>query len=175
MAEANEAELADLLAGLRALGDGLAFNQHLGARVEQLEVGKAVTRLGDDPALHNHLGGVHAIAELAPVELAGALAAASRLRSVLTAGFVPVVGELTARYTAAASGELTATAVLGPEAEVAASAALAAGERPRATVPVKVTDRRGVVVVEAELVVLFLDAGEAQQARTVAAGPADPT
>ena len=171
----NEAEVADLLDGLCALGDGLAFNRHLGARVEELEVGRAVTRLADDPALHNHLGGVHAIAELAPVELAGALAAASRLRAVIAAGFVPVVGELTARYTAPASGELTATAELGPDAEVEASAALAAGERPRATVTVTVTDRRGVVVVEAELVVLFLDAGEAQQARTGAAAPVEHT
>lgn len=165
MTQATDGEVAELLAGLRALGDGLAFNQHLGARVEQLEVGRAVTRLADDPALHNHLGGVHAIAELAPVELAGALAAATRLRAVIARGFVPVVGELTARYTAPARGELTATAMLGPEAEAAASAALAAGQRPRATVAVTVADRDGTVVVEAELVLLFLDAGEAAQAR----------
>jgi acyl-coenzyme A thioesterase PaaI-like protein len=161
---ATDGEMAELLAGLRALGDGLAFNQHLGAHVEALEVGRAVTRLADDPALHNHLGGVHAIAELAPVELAGALAAATRLRAVIAQGFVPVVGELTARYTAPARGELTATAVLGPEAEPAAVAAVEAGQRPRATVAVTVTDRLGVVVVEAELVFLFLDAREAQAA-----------
>ena len=163
---ATDGEVAELLAGLRAMGDGLAFNQHLGAWVEELEIGRAVTRLADDPALHNHLGGVHAIAELAPVELAGALAAATRLRTVLARGFVPVVGELTARYTAPARGELTATAVLGSEAEPAASAALEAGQRPRATVAVTVTDADGVVVVEAELVVLFLDAREAREART---------
>jgi acyl-coenzyme A thioesterase PaaI-like protein len=80
---ATDDEVTELLAGLRALGDGLAFNQHLGASVAELEVGRAVTRLADDPALHNHLGGVHAIAELAPVELAGALAAATRLRAVI--------------------------------------------------------------------------------------------
>jgi hypothetical protein len=75
------------------------------------------------------------------------------------------VGELTARYTAPARGQLTATAMLGPEAESAALAAVEVGQRPRATVAVTVTDRQGVVVVEAELVVLFLDAREAQAAR----------
>lgn len=166
MADPTDAEVAELLGGLRTLGEGLAFNQHLGVRIEQLDIGRAVTRLADDPALHNHLGGVHAIAALAPVELAGALAATTRLRTVLARGFVPVVGELTARYTAPARGELTATAMLGPEVEAAAAAALAAGERPRATVAVSVTDEQGTAVLEAEVVVLFLDAGEAQRAST---------
>ena len=155
----------ELLAGLIALGDGLPFNQHLGARVDTLEVGHAVTRLADDASLHNHLGGVHAIAELAPVELAGALAASTRLWRVLERGYVPVVGEVAARYVAPATGELTATARLGGEAVAPALASIEAGERPRAEVEVTVTDAHGTVVLEARLTFVFLDAARAAQVR----------
>lgn len=149
---------SELLAGLVALGDSLPFNQHLGARVDTLEVGHAVTRLADHARLHNHLGGVHAIAELAPVELAGALAASTRLWQVLERGYVPVLGEVTARYVAPAAGELTATARLGSEAVAPALASVEAGERPRAEVDVAVTDPHGTVVLEAQLTFVFLDA-----------------
>jgi acyl-coenzyme A thioesterase PaaI-like protein len=99
-----------LLAGLATGGTQLPFNRHLGVDVVELTTGRCVTRLRDDAALHNHLAGVHAIAELAPVELAGALAVSSRLRDLLERGFVPVVGGLSVRYTAPAAGELRAHA-----------------------------------------------------------------
>ncbi|MFW5933166.1 MAG: PaaI family thioesterase, partial [Actinomycetota bacterium] len=90
----------DVLDELVALGNDLPFNQHLGARVRSVGDGRATTVLASNEALTNHLGGVHAIAELAPVELAGAMAASSRLRPLVERGFVPVVGSLSVRYTA---------------------------------------------------------------------------
>ncbi|MFU8840711.1 MAG: PaaI family thioesterase [Nitriliruptoraceae bacterium] len=149
---------AGLLAGLRALGDGLAFNRHLGTRVLELEPGWAVTVLDERGELHNHLGGVHAIAELAPVELAGALAVTSRLASLLEQGQVPVVGELSARYLAPGRGRLTATAAVGEEAVAPALAALEDGRKPWVEVEVQVRDADDQAVVEARLTFVFVPA-----------------
>lgn len=148
---------APLFAGLRQLGDGLPFNQHLGVEVVTIEPGRVTTRLPADDRVTNHLGGVHAIAELAPVELAGALAASSRLRSLLERGFVPVVGSLSVRYVAPAEGELTALGIVGDEAVAPAVAAADAGERPRVVADVEVTDSQGTTVVVAELTFVYLD------------------
>lgn len=146
----------DLLAGLAAGGAELPFNRHLGVDVLELRTGRCVTRLRDDAALHNHLAGVHAIAELAPVELAGALAVSSRLRALLERGFVPVVGGLSVRYTAPAAGELQAVAEVGAEVIAPALQAADAGHRPRIDVEVVVTDAAQVVVARAELTFVYL-------------------
>jgi len=146
-----------LLESLRQLGNDLPFNQHLGAEVVSIIPGRVVTRLRADERITNHLGGVHAIAELAPVELAGALAASSRLRSLLERGFVPVVGSLSVTYVAPAAGELTATGIVGEEAIAPAVAAADAGERPRVVADVEVTDRHGTTVAVAELTFVYLD------------------
>ena len=143
--------------GLRQLGNDLPFNQHLGAEVVSIDPGRVVTRLGADDRITNHLGGVHAIAELAPVELAGALAASSRLRAVLERGFVPVVGSLTVKYVAPAHGELTAVGIVGEDAIAPALAAADAGERPRVVANVEVTDGQGTTVAVAELTFVYLD------------------
>jgi acyl-coenzyme A thioesterase PaaI-like protein len=147
----------DLLAGLASGGAALPFNRHLGVEVVELAIGRCVTRLRDDPALHNHLAGVHAIAELAPVELAGALAVSSRLRTLLERGFVPVVGGLSVRYTAPAAGELRASAEVGAEVIDPALAAADAGRKPRIDVEVEVTDAADVVVARAQLTFFYLD------------------
>jgi acyl-coenzyme A thioesterase PaaI-like protein len=136
----------EVLDGLAELGTELAFNRHLGVEVRVAEVGRCVTALPPSPALENHLGGVHAVAELAPVELAGALAASSQLTPLLERGYVPVVGQLTTRYRAPAAGELLATAEVGPDVLGPALAAADAGERPRVQVEVSVTDPAGTVV-----------------------------
>jgi acyl-coenzyme A thioesterase PaaI-like protein len=154
-----------LLDGMATLGTELPFNRHLGVSVVELAPGRAVTRLADDARLHNHLAGVHAIAELAPVELAGALAATGRLRVLLERGYVPVVAGLEVRYVAPARGALTAVASLGEEAVEPAVAALDAGERVRVEVDVEVTDGGGTVVAVATCRFAFLDAGEATAAR----------
>ncbi len=145
------------LAGLRALGDGLAFNRHMGCTVTHLEVGHAETLLAASGELDNHVGGVHAIAELAPVELAGALAATSRLARGVEQGYVPVVGELRARYLAPAHGALRARAHLGPAAVEPALSSLAEGHRPRVEVDVEVVDAGGEVVLEAALTFVFVE------------------
>jgi len=149
-----------VVAGLIEFGDQLPFNQHVGAQVVDVEVGWCVTRLRADDRLANHLGGVHAIAELAPAELAGAVAASTRLRGLLERGFVPVVRDLQVTYPAPASGELTATATVGEEAVAAAEEALAAGHRPRAVAHVEVTDATGTVVASGQLTFVYLDLSE---------------
>lgn len=146
-----------VLAGLATGGAELPFNRHLGVEVVELGTGRCVTRLRDDAALHNHLAGVHAIAELAPVELAGALAVSSRLRALLERGFVPVVGGLSVRYTAPAAGELQAIAQVGEEVIAPALAAADDGRKPRVEVEVVVTDAAEVVVARAELTFFYLD------------------
>jgi hypothetical protein len=118
--------------------------------------GRCRTRLPADERLANHLGGVHAIAELAPVELAGALAASTRLAALLERGYVPVVGALEVRYRAPAHGELFATATVGEEVVAPAMEAADAGERPRVEVTVEVTDAAGHVVTVAELRFVYL-------------------
>lgn len=148
----------DVLDGLVQLGVTLAFNRHLGVEVREATVGRVVTALPASPALENHLGGVHAIAELAPVELAGALAASSRLTPLLARGYVPVVGSLTTRFRAPAHGELLATAVVGPEVLTPALAAADAGERPRTSVEVSVTDAVGTVVNVTQVDFVFVSA-----------------
>jgi acyl-coenzyme A thioesterase PaaI-like protein len=144
-------------AGLVALGEGLVFNRHLGVEVVDLDVGRCRTRLPADERLTNHLGGVHAIAELAPVELAGALAASTRLEPLVARGYVPVVGGLEVRYRAPAHGELVASAAVGPDVVAPALAAADAGERPRVEVTVEVTDEDGTVVATAVLRFVYLE------------------
>ncbi len=150
-----------LLDGLVTLGDDLPFNRHLGVRVRSVEPGRVTTVLPANEALSNHLGGVHAVAELAPVELAGALAASSRLRPLLERGYVPVVGGLTVRYTAPANGELIATGEVAEDAVAPAIAAADAGEKPKAVATVEVQDAAGTTVVVAELTFVYLDLGGA--------------
>ena len=150
----------ELLDSLVRLGEGLPFNRHMGTSVRAVGDGEATTVLAASDALTNHLGGVHAIAELAPVELAGALAASSRLRPLLERGFVPVVGELAVRYVAPADGELLAHARVGPEVLAPALAAADAGDKPRAVVDVEVVDADDATVAEARLTFVYLDLSE---------------
>ncbi|GGI08354.1 PaaI family thioesterase [Egicoccus halophilus] len=146
-----------VLDGLRALGEELPFNRHLGVEVVELTTGCARTRLQADERLANHVGGVHAIAELAPVELAGALAASGRLAPLLGRGYVPVVGGLTVRYVAPARGVLYATADVGEDVVAPALAAADAGERPRVEVEVAVTDAQDTTVASASLTFVYLE------------------
>jgi acyl-coenzyme A thioesterase PaaI-like protein len=152
-------DVAPLLEQLRELGETLPFNQHLGVCVRSLEVGRAETVLPADDRLANHLGGVHAIAELAPVELAGALAASSRLHSLVSAGHVPVVAGITVRYRAPAGGTLVAVAEVGEEVIAPAWEDVEEGRRPRLEVDVEVRDQEEVVVLRAtcEFVYLAVD------------------
>jgi acyl-coenzyme A thioesterase PaaI-like protein len=152
----GEAASADTLAGLAALGVALPFNRHLGVTVRRVDEGHCEAVLPADPRLTNHLGGVHAIASLAPVELAGALAAGGRLVGLVERGYVPVVGSLDVRYVAPATGDLIAVGRLGPEVVDPALAAAEQGRKPHVEVPVVVTDAGGEVVLEARVTFVFL-------------------
>jgi acyl-coenzyme A thioesterase PaaI-like protein len=154
---AAEAEHDAFFDGLVQTGSELPFNRHLGVTVSEAAVGRAVTRIADDGRLHNHLAGVHAIAELAPVELAGAVAAATRLQPLLARGYVPVLGALSVKYVAPARGELVATALVGEEVLAPALAAADAGERPRVEVSVELHEHDGTLVAVAELRFVYLE------------------
>lgn len=154
---ATEADHDAFFEGLVRTGSELPFNRHLGVTVAEAAVGRAVTRLADDGRLHNHLAGVHAIAELAPVELAGAVAAATRLQPLLARGYVPVLGALSVKYVAPARGELVATAVVGEEVLAPALAAADAGESPRVEVSVELHELDGTLAAVAELRFVYLE------------------
>jgi acyl-coenzyme A thioesterase PaaI-like protein len=167
--------LATLFEGLVDLGEGLAFNRHLGVEVAVIAPGRCETVLPADERLHNHLGGVHAIAELAPVELAGALAASTRLTPLLEQGYVPVVAGLSVRYRAPAVGRLVARAEVGEEVVAPALAAADAGGRPRVEVPVQVTVEDGTVIAEADLWFVYLPMGATPPVETEFATDAAPS
>jgi acyl-coenzyme A thioesterase PaaI-like protein len=155
------ADDAAIVEELVRLGVGLPFNRHLGVEVRAIEPGRCTTVLRANPGLANHLGGVHAIAELAPVELAAALAVTSRLLPLVRSGWVPVVAGLTVRYRAPAHGELTASAQVGPEVLEAARLAIERGDRPRSEVEVDVQDTAGTRVAVATLTFVYLAPGGA--------------
>lgn len=146
----------ELVEGLTRLGRELPFNRHLGVTITAVDVGRCETILPADGRLHNHLGGVHAVAELAPMELAGAIASSTRLLPLLRRGYVPVVGALSVSYRAPARGELVARAAVGEEVVAPALAAAAAGERPRVEVAIEVVDAAGTTVVEGDLRFVFV-------------------
>lgn len=158
-AEQGEGEVTDeqVAKVLIEQGNQLPFNRHLGVEVVDVAPGWCRARLRADDRLDNHLGGVHAIAELAPVELAGAIAATTRLRALLERGYVPVVGSLSTTYLAPARGELMAVATVGPEATDPALSAADEGRKPKAVASVEVTDADGAVVATAELTFIYLD------------------
>ena len=118
---------------------------------EELEADRAVMRLPDQQAYHNHLGGPHAGAMFTLAESAsGSLVLANygdRLAEV-----TPLAVEATIRYRKPAMGDVLAEAVLGrPVAEVLAQ--LAAGERPE--FPVDITLRTPDGTVTGEMTVVW--------------------
>lgn len=153
----DRATVDALLEGLTRTGDELPFNRHMGVTVRALQPGRAETVLAASDDLANHVGGVHAVAELAPAELCGALAVSSRLTVLLERGFVPVVAGMRVRYRAPARGELTATCEVGEDVVGPALAAAEAGERPRVEATIEVRDGDGTVVAEVTPEFVYLD------------------
>jgi acyl-coenzyme A thioesterase PaaI-like protein len=140
------------------IAEGLPFNRLVGLRCRPTTPGSAEAVLPADERLHNHLGSVHAVAELAPAEAAGGIAAVSGLADLVQQGFMPVAKSLSVRYVRLAHGDLTAEATLPEGIAEAARAAAAAGERIAFTLPVAVR-AGGDVVAEVEIDYVFKQFG----------------
>lgn len=107
---------------------------------------RAVARLPDQPALHNHVGGPHAGALFTHGESAsGAVVLAAFGEQLARA--VPLAVRADITYRKLARGAVTATAVLGrPAAEVTAE--LDAGQRPEFGVAVTIECADGTAAAE---------------------------
>lgn len=107
---------------------------------------RAVARLPDQPALHNHVAGPHAGALFTLGESASGAIVLAAFGDLLTRA-VPLAVRADIAYRKLARGAVTATAVLGrPAAEVTAE--LDAGQRPEFTVAVTIESADGTVTTE---------------------------
>ncbi|GAA3736145.1 DUF4442 domain-containing protein [Micromonospora maritima] len=104
---------------------------------------RAVVRLPDDPAHHNHVGGPHAGAMFTLGETASGAVVLAAFGQVLDRA-VPLAVTATIRYLKVAMGPVRATARLGrPPADVLAE--LDAGTRPEFPVEVEIATEDGTV------------------------------
>lgn len=107
---------------------------------------RAVARLPDQPALHNHVAGPHAGALFTLGESASGAVVLAAFGDLLGRA-VPLAVRAGIAYRKLARGTVTATAVLGrPAAEVTAE--LDAGQRPEFTVDVTIESADGTVTTE---------------------------
>ena len=131
-----------------ALADGLRatvpFVRTLGIEVLDLTATRAVVRLPDNPAHHNHIAGPHAGAMFTLAETAsGAIVLAAFGEQLSRATPLTTRAEIT--YTKTARGPVTATATFDRSpAEVIAE--LDAGQRPTFPVAVEITTENGTTV-----------------------------
>jgi acyl-coenzyme A thioesterase PaaI-like protein len=111
---------------------------------------RAVLRLPDQPAFHNHLGGPHAGAMFTLGESASGAVVLGAFGEQLSRA-VPLAVRAEIAYRKLAMGPVTATATLGrPAAEVIAE--LDAGERPEFPVEVLITREDGATTGELTVV-----------------------
>ena len=96
------------------------FVRTLGLEYLELEAERAVLRLSDDPAFHNHVGGPHAGAIFTLAESASGAVVIASFEDLL-ARVTPLAASAEIAYTRLQKGPVTAEARLGrPEAEVRA-------------------------------------------------------
>lgn len=146
-------ELARLVAQVAA---ALPFNELLGLEARTIRAGYSEVVLPATDVVRNHVGTVHAIAELAPAEMAAATAATSRLGDLVARGFVPVVRSLHVRYRTGAQGDVVAVAEVGEDQADSARTLLERGERPAVEVAVRMSSE-GDDVGEVTVDVVFLE------------------
>ena len=130
----------DFARGVADLAASLPFNRLLGVVTQEVRPGHAEVLLPGVDDVRNHVGTVHAIAELAPAEMAAATAATSLLPDLVADGWVPVVRSLSVRYLAGASGDVLAVADVDAARADAARHAHAQGQRPAVEVEVELRD-----------------------------------
>lgn len=132
------------------LRSAVPFVHHLGLEFLEVTPTRAVLRLPDQPAFHNHVGGLHAGAMFTLGESAsGAVVLASFGDTLDRATPLPVRVEM--RFRKVALGPLTAEAVLGRPAEDVL-AELDAGTRPEFPVEVTIRTDDGAVTGDLSLV-----------------------
>ncbi|GAB3494260.1 DUF4442 domain-containing protein [Nocardiopsis coralliicola] len=119
------------------------FARTLGVVFEELEHGRAVLRLPDEPAHHNHLAGPHAGAMFTLAESASGAIVIGTFGDTLDRA-VPLAVSAEIHYTKLAMGDIVAEAVLGRDrADVLAE--LDAGERPEFPVDIELRTTDGTV------------------------------
>ncbi|WBB73135.1 DUF4442 domain-containing protein [Micromonospora sp. WMMD1128] len=131
-----------------ALLEAVPFARTLGIQIVEVAPEadggvRAVVRLPDDPAHHNHVGGPHAGATFTLGETASGAVVMAAFGQVLDRA-VPLAVTATIRYRKVAMGSVLATARLGrPPADVLAE--LDAGRRPEFPVEVELGTEDGTV------------------------------
>ncbi len=118
----------------------------LGLEYDVVETERAVLRLSDDAAFHNHVGGPHAGAIFTLAESASGAVVMAAFGDLLDR-VTPLAASATITYRKLQKGPVTATAVLGrPIADVLAG--VEAGELVQFPIAVTMTDESGLVTSE---------------------------
>ncbi|HEU0130726.1 MAG TPA: YiiD C-terminal domain-containing protein [Mycobacteriales bacterium] len=99
----------DLSALPQLFAAAVPFAATLGIEYGEVAPGRAVARLADDPAKHNHIGTLHAGALFALGESASGLAMMATIADRL-AGVTPLAARAEIEYRKVARGDVTATA-----------------------------------------------------------------
>jgi uncharacterized protein (TIGR00369 family) len=117
------------------------FAGFLGITYDTVEPGRAVLRLADDPAKHNHIGTLHAGALFSLAESASGLAMMATVAERLAA-VTPLAARAEITYRKVARGDVTATARVEPPVDEVL-AALDAEGKVRFPVVVDLADESG--------------------------------
>ena len=119
------------------------FTRFLGITYDAVSPGRAVLRLADDPAKHNHIGTLHAGALFSLAESASGLAMMATVAERL-AYVTPLAARAEITYRKVARGDVTATARVEPPVDEVL-ATLDADGKVRFPVVVELADSSGEV------------------------------
>jgi uncharacterized protein (TIGR00369 family) len=84
---------------------------------EHLDASTAVCVLRDEPAFHNHVGGLHAGAMFTLAETASGAIVMASFEDLVQSGVTPLAATASISYSKLAKGDVTASAELGRPAE----------------------------------------------------------
>lgn len=128
--------------------DAVPFNRVLGVRVEAVEPERVSVSLPESPDRLNHVGTVHAAAQFGLGEATAGVMVIAAFNDLQAAGYAPLAVSAQIAYRKPARGDLRGEATLSAEEQARVRNAIAGGERPRFTVPVRLFDREGVMTTE---------------------------